>query len=134
MSKIIFMKYLPPVRPKIKNYQNLLKFDTFDISNIPISKIIFITYLPPVRPKMVPKWKMFRIYWNLAHLIFQISRSRFWCEKWFLLNIYHLLDQNWSQNWKCPEFIGIWHIWYFKYADLDFNVKKDFFNQIFTYC
>ena len=29
MSKIIFMKYLPPAQndPKIKNAQNLLKFD-----------------------------------------------------------------------------------------------------------
>ena len=46
---MIFMKYLPPVRaeigPKIKSAQNLLKFGTFDVSNIPISilrsKIIF---------------------------------------------------------------------------------------------
>ena len=49
MSKLIFMKYLPPVTPKmihkIKNAQNLLKFGKCDISNIPISilmsKIIF---------------------------------------------------------------------------------------------
>ena len=60
MSKIIFLKYLSLVRPKIgfkiKNAQNLLKFDTLDISNMPISilmsKIFFIKYLPPVRPKI----------------------------------------------------------------------------------
>ena len=42
---------------KIENAQNLLKFGTCDISNIPISilmlKIFFIKYLPPVRPKLV---------------------------------------------------------------------------------
>ena len=40
VSKIIFMKYLPPVGqigPQIKNAQNSLKFSTFDISNTPIS-------------------------------------------------------------------------------------------------
>ena len=60
MSKIVFIKYLPPVRPKIgpkmRGAQNLLKFGRFDISNmaIPIlmSKIVFIKYLPPVRPKI----------------------------------------------------------------------------------
>ena len=54
MSKIIFMKYLPPVRPKTfpksKNAQNLLKIDTCDTSNIPISilmlKNIFILFGP----------------------------------------------------------------------------------------
>ena len=48
------MKYLPPVRPKIfpkpKNAQNLLKIDTCDTSNIPISilmlKNIFILFGP----------------------------------------------------------------------------------------
>ena len=39
-------------------------------------KMIFIIYLPPVRTKLVPKLKMLQIYWNLAHLIFQTSRSR----------------------------------------------------------
>ena len=58
------MKYLQPeaqISPKIENTQNLLKFGTFDISNIPISilisKIIFIKYLPPVRPKLVLTFK-----------------------------------------------------------------------------
>ena len=148
MSKIIFMKYLPPPRPKmvpklkmlriywnlahvifrisrsrfwcqklflvilticsakigpkIKSANNVLKFSTFDISNMPISiliwKMIFIKYLPPVRPKLVPKLNMLRIYWNLAHLIFRISRSRFWWQKLFLLNTYRLFGPNWSPN------------------------------------
>ena len=50
------MKYLPSVRlkliPKIKNAQNLLKFGTFDISNMLISilvpKMTFIKYLRPI--------------------------------------------------------------------------------------
>ena len=70
MLKIIFMKYLPIVKPKtspkIKNAQNLLKFGPSNTSSMPIpfllSKIIFIKYLPPVRPKLVPKLKMLRIY------------------------------------------------------------------------
>ena len=62
------------------------------------SKIIFMKYLSPVRPKLVPKLKVLRIYWNLAHSIFQICQSQFWCQKWFLLNIYHLLGPNWSKT------------------------------------
>ena len=60
-------------------------------------KIIFMKYLPPVMPELAPKWKMLRIYWNLAHLIFQICRYWFWCQKWFLWSIYHLLGSNWFQ-------------------------------------
>ena len=115
MSKIIFKKYLPPVRPKLvpklkilRIYWNLGKFD---ISNIPISilmsKIIFIKRLP-VRPRLVPKLKVLRIYWNLSNSIFKIYQSGFWCQKLFLWNIYHLLSKNWSQNWKCSGFIEIW--------------------------
>ena len=88
--------------PKIKSTQNLLKFGTFHISNIPISilmsKIIFIKYLPLVRPRLFPILKVLRIHWNLAHSTFQTCQSRFWCQKWFLLNIYHLLYPNWFQN------------------------------------
>ena len=47
------------IGPKIKSAQNLLKFGTFNISNMSIStlmsKMIFIKYLPPVRPRFVPK-------------------------------------------------------------------------------
>ena len=52
--------------------------------SILMSKIVFMKYLPPVKPKSAPKLKMLRIYWN-------------------------------------------WHNWYFKYADLDFDVKNDFY-------
>ena len=121
--------------PKTKSAQDLLKFGTFNISNMPISvlmlKNIFIKYLPPVRPKLVPRLKMLRIYWNLAYLMFQISRSRFWCQKLFLLNTYHLFSPNWYQNWKCSEFIETWHIRYFKYAILDFDVKNNFLLDIY---
>ena len=65
------------------------------------------------------------MYWNLAHSIFRICQSRFWYEKWFLLNIYHLLDPNWSPNWICSGFIEIWHIWYFEYPDLDTDGKNE---------
>ena len=95
------------------------------------SKIIFIKYLPSVRPKLVPKLKILRIYRNLAHSIFQICQSWFWCQKLFLLNIYHLLGRNWSQNEKCLGLIEIWHIWYFEYPDLDFDVKNYFLSNIF---
>ena len=90
-------------------------------------KISFMKYLPPVRPKFFPNIKVFRIYWNLEHFIFRISRSRFWYQKLSSLNTYHLFGPNWSQYQKCSEFIEIWHIQYFKYANLDFNVKNDFF-------
>ena len=87
---------------KTKNAHNLLKFDKCDISNIQISilmsKSIFINYLPPVRPKLLPKLNMLIIHWILTHSIFKICQSLFWCQKWFLLNIYHLFDPNWSQN------------------------------------
>ena len=112
MSKIIFTTCWAQNGSKIKNTQNLLKFDICGISNIPIlilmSKIIFIKYLPPVQPKLVPKLKVLRIYWNLAHSIFQICQSRFWCQKWFLLSIYHLLGPDWFQYEKCSELIEIW--------------------------
>ena len=132
-SKIIFMKYLPPARSKLvpkmkilRIYRNLahlifkypdLKFDV---------KVIFIKYLPPIRPTLVPKLRVLRIYWNLVHSIFQICQSRFWCRKCFLSNIYQLLGSNWPQNEKHSEFIKIWTSWYFKYVDLNFDVKMIF--------
>ena len=89
--------------------------------SISMSKMIFMKYLPPVRPKLVPKSKMLRIYWNLAHLIYGIFQSQIWYQKLFLSNIYHLLGPNWSKNKKYSEFIEIWHIWYFKHANFDVN-------------
>ena len=149
-SIILFMKYLPPVRPKmfpklktlriywnlaqvifrisqldfgVKNYfywilttcptqigpkiksaQNLLKFGTFDISNMAISilmsKMIFIKYLLPFRPELVPKLKMLRIYWNLTHLIFRISWPRFWCQKIFFIKYLLISRPKLVPKWK----------------------------------
>ena len=106
ISKITFKKYFLPVKPKLVSKLKMLKIyrnlGIFDILSIPISilmwKLIFLNYLPPVWPKLVPKLKVLRFYWNLAHLIFRIFWSRFWCQKLFSLNIYHLFDPNWSQN------------------------------------
>ena len=47
-------------------------------------------YLPPVRPKMFPKLKIFRIYWNLVHLVLQICQSQFWYQKCFFFSIKYL--------------------------------------------
>ena len=41
----------------------------------------------------------------------------------------HLFGPNWSQNEKCSEFIEIWHIQYFKYFNLDFDVKNGFYEM-----
>ena len=143
MSKIIFMKYLPPVRPKmvpklkmlriywnlvhvvfwisqsrircqkllitclnqigpkIKSAQNLLKFGTFDISNMPVSilmsKMIFIKCLPRITPNLVPKLKMLRIYWNLAHLNIQ---SQFWSQKLFFIKYLPIARPKLVPKWK----------------------------------
>ena len=45
----------------------------------------------------------------------------------FLSKIYQLLGPNWSQNEECLEFVQMWLNWYFKYADLNFDVKNDFY-------
>ena len=65
MSKIIFIKHLLHLlRPKIKTAQNLLKFGTFDISNIPISvlmsEIIFYEIFTSCQAKLTPKLKLLR--------------------------------------------------------------------------
>ena len=49
----------------------------------------------------------------------------------FLSNISQLIGPNWLQSEKCSEFIEICLNFYFKYADLDFDVKNNF-NEIFT--
>ena len=51
-------------------------------------KMIFMKSLPLVRLKMFLKLRMLRIYRNLEHIIFQISRSWFWRQK--LIFIKHL--------------------------------------------
>ena len=37
---------------------------------------------------------------------------------------------DWFQNWKCSEFIEIWHIWYFEYPNLGFDVKVIFIKYL----
>ena len=79
-------------------YNNFLRYRSSSVYNQLLiahimSKIIFMKYLPPARPKIVPKSKMLRIYWKLAHLIFRISWSWFWCQNVFLLNTYHCSAQ-----------------------------------------
>ena len=105
MSKMIFIKCLPPVRPKLvpelkvpRIYLNLAH-SIFEIrqSQFWCEKCFFIKNLPVAWPRLVPNWNTLRIYRNLVELIFQICWSQFWCQKWFLLNIYHLLGQNWSR-------------------------------------
>ena len=44
---------------------------------------------------------------------------------------YHLFGPKCSQNQKCSGFIEIWHMWYFKYLDLDFDVKNYFLSDIY---
>ena len=81
----IFTTSEAQISPEIKNAQNFYKVCSFGISNMLISilmsKMIFVTYLPLVRPKLM----------------------------WIL---------------KCIEFIDIWPNWYFKYVNLNFNIRK----------
>ena len=87
MLKIIFIKYIPPVKhkvvPKLKmltiywNYSKCSEFIEiwhiwyFGYPDLNLkSKMIFIKYLPPVSRKFVPKLKLQRLYLNLAQLMF----------------------------------------------------------------
>ena len=64
----------------LSKYRSLSAYNQLLIAHI-MSKVIFMKYLLPVRSKMVPKLKMLRIYWNLVHVVFWISQSRFRCQK-----------------------------------------------------
>ena len=61
ISKMVFIKYLPPVRPKIKSTNSLLKFGTINISNIPTlttkSDKSFIEQLLHVMPKLFSEFE-----------------------------------------------------------------------------
>ena len=118
------------IGPQIKSAQNLLRFGTFDISNMPIlilmSKMIFIKYLPPASPKFFPKLKMLRIYWNLG--TFDISNIPILILMWKIIFIKYL-PPVWPK--LVPEFIKIWHIRCSK--DVDFDVRNVFY-EIFTRC
>ena len=76
LSKINFIKYLQPVRPKLVSklkmlsiYWNLTHL-IFWISQCWFwwQKLFLMKYLPIARPKLVPKWKMLRFYWNLINI------------------------------------------------------------------
>ena len=127
----IFTTCSAQIGRKTKSAQDLLKFGTFDISNMPISilmsKMIFIKSLQPVTPKLTPNWKCsgFTEIWHMWY--FEYRDLDFDVKNYFLSNIYQLLLPNWSQTEKCSEFIEIWTSWYFKYADLSFDVNNDFY-------
>ena len=110
-----------------------MKFDTFDISDMPISilmlKMIFYQIFANCSAQIGPKRKNAQNFLKIAWVLFQICWSRFWWQKWVLLNYYHHL----SQNQKCPKFIKTWNIWYFKYADLNVNVKNNFYEIFITF-
>ena len=125
MSKILFMQYLPPVRSKIKNAQNLSKFGTSNISSMLISilmsKMIFMKCLPPV---LVPNLKMLRIYWDLAHSVFQICQSRFWCQKCFFYQIFTNCQAQIGPKIKNSQ--NLLKFSQIDISDFDFKVKKCF--------
>ena len=74
MSKMIFIKYLPP-RPKLVPKLKILRIYwnlTYLIFWISWSRfwyqIFFIKYLPIAKTQLVPKWKMLRSDWNLIKI------------------------------------------------------------------
>ena len=116
---------LAQICSRIKNAQNFFKFSLIDISNMLIlilkSKIIFMKLLPP---KLARKLKMLLIYLNLAYVIFQICQFWFKCQKKKTMK--HLPPVR-TQNWQCSEYIEIWYICCFKYTNIYFKVKNNFY-------
>ena len=139
-SKINFMKYLPHFRSKLVPKLNMLKiywnlaYLIFRICRFWFKcQKIFLKYLPPVKLKLIPKIKMPRIYWSfvtfdVSNIPFSILMSKIIFVKYGLPAKPKLFPRL-----KMLKFIEIWHIWYFKYTDFDFNVKNNFC-QIFTTC
>ena len=62
----------------------------------------------------------------IAHILISILMSTIFIK--YLPPGRPILD--WSQNWKCSEFIEIWHIWYFEYPNLGFDVKVIFIKYL----
>ena len=137
MSKIIFMKYLPPVRPKMVLKIKMLRiYWSLALVIFRISRSQFWSqklFLLSTYHLFGPNWSQnsncseFIEIWHIQYL--KYANLDFDVKTWFLLD--HLLGPNWFQNWKCSGFIKIWHIWYFKYRDLDFYVKHDFSSNIY---
>ena len=88
--------------------------------SILMSTIIFMKHLSPVRPKFVPKLKILKIYWNLAHLMLQICQSRFWHQKYFFIK---------SLPVARPQLIPKWRMLriYWNLADLIFQICRSQF-------
>ena len=83
----------------------LLKFGTFDTSNLVTSYLmlmIFINYLPPVRLKLVPVLSGQSLLKLGMFDILNIPISNLMLKKRFINN-YQLLGQNWSQNKKISK-------------------------------
>ena len=62
----------------------------------------------------------------IAHILISILMSTIFIK--YLPPGRPILD--WSQNWKYSEFIEIWHIWYFEYPNLGFDVKVIFIKYL----
>ena len=98
LSKMIFVKNLPPVRaklvPKLKVlrvYWNLAQL----IFRIFRSRFWFQKLF------LLNTYNLFGPNWSQNEKcseFIEIWHIRFWCRKWFLSKIYHLLDPNWLQN------------------------------------
>ena len=105
MSKFIFIKYLPRVRPKLvpklkvhRIYWNL-EHSIFQICaiSILISKMffykIFTNCYSLIGPKMINTQNLLRFgQVDISNMLTSILMS-----KWFILNIYYLLGPNWSK-------------------------------------
>ena len=128
---LLITTYYTQIGPKIKSAQNLLKFGTFNISNMPISslnsKMILMKYLPPVRPKLVPKWKMLRIYWSFGTLDISNIPILILMSKIIFIKYVPLVRP------KLIPKLKVLSIQYFKYVNLHFDVKNGFY-EIFTNC
>ena len=116
------------IGPKIKSAQNLLKFGTFDISNMPVSilmsKMIFIKCLPRITPNLVPKLKMLRIYWNLAHLNIQ---SQFWSQKLFFIKYLPIARPKLVPKWKMLRIYWNLTLKYLKYQMCQISRNSEHF-------
>ena len=89
---------------------------------------IFANYSAQIGPKVKNVQNLLKFAWIfISNMLISILMP-----KWlFIKYLPPGRDPNLSQNWKCPECIKTWNTCYFKYADLSFNVKNNFY-EIFT--
>ena len=89
---------------------------------------IFANYSAQIGPKVKNVQNLLKFGWIfISNMLISILMSK----RLFIKYLPPGRDPNLSQNWKCPECIKTWNIRYFKYADLSFNVKNNFY-EIFT--